>query len=267
MPRRIPIESRSSQTPDPFGPGWQRRQWLNHWKSVAVAKLQVTVPPAVRVKLRQAAEDALASYTPESAAAEIDDVITMLVEQALAEHERETTATRRAMQKQALLDCADTLLTVFLNRFPREFAGAAGSDVRRGRLHTLRPALRTFLEECLTGDEGPAELIPLILEWLAHQVLTYHPPGAQRRLLRIFARWALPVATAALGAGLAAHAEPVRAAMRKAYEAAKTGARAALPHVLEILETVAAAYAQARTSEAEEKEKRNNQDQEKEPPS
>lgn len=171
MPRAPRIRQRgpmTSVTPparEPMSP--ERRQWLSDWKDRAVSRLPLTAPVEAKVQLRREVEEALRAYGPGDSSAEVEDLITVLVQHTRDQLERTSKDQQRARQKIVLLTLADVVLEIAIGRCPLYLVGQPRSVQRQHVIRTLRPKLRSALERTLTGDESVVQIFQEITDWVA----------------------------------------------------------------------------------------------------
>ena len=211
-----PPQAREAMTPE-------RRRWLSRWKEFAVQRLPSTAPPAAKADLRQAVEMALAGFGPEDSPQEVQDIVTAVAQQVRTGLDEEEATRKREEQKKALLDFADTVLGLALNRLPVEQAGEPRSDKRRHVLATLRRRVRATLSTELSGEESTDDLIQKVQEELATWAVESNPSIDRRAFLQDFRHWAVPAGVTAIG--VASQVPQVRDAIAKGLRA--VGARLA----------------------------------------
>jgi len=158
-PNTFSSPRRPSMTPE-------QRQWLARWKEQAVRQLPFNAPLQVKIQLRQEVEQALARYEPADPAQEVQDIVTMLVEQATRRIEDAAQAIQRERQKAFHLRLADLGLQLALRRCPASVVGPPGSPRRQQMLASLRPKLRAALVANLTGEESEADVLRQTVDWV-----------------------------------------------------------------------------------------------------
>ncbi len=204
MPRPTPIRSRRPAPPrDAEQPTMtpERRAWLSGWKERAVKALPTMVPVDAKVATRQAVETALAAYGPEDPVAELQDLVTTVVDEIMGQWTAKTRSQEREARKEQLLQAADFWIDdIMLRRLPIDIVGKPGSGERRAVLATLRQRVRTRFEAELAGDETVDVIVDRIREELATWAVEQNPKIDRRTVLIRLLPWAVTT----LAGGIAA---------------------------------------------------------------
>ena len=157
-----------------------RRAWLSHLKEGAVSQLPASALPADRAKLRSDVERALRGHGPDDPALEIQDIVAMLVSEALGALEGAKRQVQQTERKAELITMGQMALEILLEQCPAYLVGTAGSPQRTQIARTLWHDLRATLSRTLAGSEDEEHVIG---------VVTAHVTAWQRDHAR---RWRLP---------------------------------------------------------------------------
>jgi hypothetical protein len=157
-----------------------RRAWLSHLKEGAVSQLPASASPADRAKLRSDVERALRGHGPDDPPLEIQDIVAMLVSEALGALKHAQRQVEQTERKAELITMGHMALEILLEQCPAYLVGTAGSPQRTQIARTLWHDLRTTLSRTLSGGEDEEHVI---------EVVTAHVTAWQRDHKR---RWRLP---------------------------------------------------------------------------
>lgn len=157
-----------------------RRAWLSHLKEGAVSQLPASASPADRAKLRSDVERALRGHGPDDPALEIQDIVAMLVSEALGTLEHAQRQVEQTERKAELITMGQMALEILLEQCPSYLVGTTGSSQRTQIGRTLWHDLRATFSRTLSGGEDEEHVI---------EVVTAHVTAWQRDHKR---RWRLP---------------------------------------------------------------------------
>jgi hypothetical protein len=157
-----------------------RRAWLAHLKEGAVSQLPASASSADRAKLRSDVERALRGHGPDDPALEIQDIVAMLVSEALGALEHAQRQVQQMERKAELITMGQMALEILLEQCPAYLVGTTGSPQRTQIARTLWHDLRATLSRTLAGGEDEEHVI---------EVVTAHVTAWQRDHKR---RWHLP---------------------------------------------------------------------------
>jgi len=160
-----------------------RRAWLSHLKEGAVSQLPASASPADRATLRSDVERALRGHGPDDPALEIQDIVAMLVSEALGALEGAKRQVQQTERKAELITMGQMALEILLEQCPAYLVGTAGSLQRTQIARTLWHDLRATLSRTLSGGEEEEHVI---------EVVTAHVTAWQRDHTR---RWRIPSPT------------------------------------------------------------------------
>jgi hypothetical protein len=202
------------------GTSVERKRWIVQWKEWAVAQLPSTASPQTRATLRQSVEQALVGHDPRDSEAEIRDLILALVAQIKFQMEIEELEKQRASKKNEMMDLADKLLAIAIQRFPSQIVGEPNSWERHHLLETLGLELRSHLQDRLTGKESVEDLGPIIKAFVGGWEKSSNPnpqnnSGVTRRIL-------LTVAAGAAVATATAKFPKIKEKVREGYDFLQT---------------------------------------------
>jgi len=178
----------------------ERKRWLDRWKGWGVDQLPATASAQTRTTLRQLVEEALVGHGPRDSESEVEDIVAALVAAATFQLEFEETEQKRDGKKKEMMDLAEKLLAIAIQRFPSQIVGEPHSWERHYLLEQLRLELRSHLQDRLTGEESVEDLGPIIKAFIGEWEKSTIPNpqrniGVTRRILLTFAAGAA-VATA-----------------------------------------------------------------------